>query len=241
MTMELLEEKRGVDRRNFIKGGAMAAGALGFAALAGCAPKDSAKDTSMASTAGEGWDDEADVVVIGLGGGMAAVLAAVDAGATVIGIEKGSAMGGNWAINTGVVFAPATDAMKNDGAIDERTGAEDTIDSAVDDWIRCAKGNCNPDLVRAVLTEEQSFINSLVADGVNVKTELCGMANAPIARGHYIVGDDGNRSGGGAFTNVLAERVNNTSAKILLDTTAKRLILDDAGNVRGVEVRRRQG
>lgn len=88
-------------------------------------------------------------------------------------------MGGNWAINTGVVFAPATDAMKNDGAIDERTGAEDTIDSAVDDWIRCAKGNCNPDLVRAVLTEEQSFINSLVADGVNVKTELCGMANAP--------------------------------------------------------------
>lgn len=53
----------------------MAAGALGFAALAGCAPKDSAKDTSMASTAGEGWDDEADVVVIGLGGGMAAVLA----------------------------------------------------------------------------------------------------------------------------------------------------------------------
>ncbi|BCS56145.1 hypothetical protein ADLECEL_00300 [Adlercreutzia equolifaciens subsp. celatus] len=237
MTMELLEEKRGVDRRNFIKGGAMAAGALGFAALAGCAPKDSAKDTSMASTAGEGWDDEADVVVIGLGGGMAAVLAAVDAGATVIGIEKGSAMGGNWAINTGVVFAPATDAMKNDGAIDERTGAEDTIDSAVDDWIRCAKGNCNPDLVRAVLTEEQSFINSLVADGVNVKTELCGMANAPIARGHYIVGDDGNRSGGGAFTNVLAERVNNTSAKILLDTTAKRLILDDAGNVRGVEVR----
>ena len=106
MTMELLEEKRGVDRRNFIKGGAMAAGALGFAALAGCAPKDSAKDTSMASTAGEGWDDEADVVVIGLGGGMAAVLAAVDAGATVIGIEKGSAMGGNWAINTGVVFAP---------------------------------------------------------------------------------------------------------------------------------------
>lgn len=161
MTMELLEEKRGVDRRNFIKGGAMAAGALGFAALAGCAPKDSAKDTSMASTAGEGWDDEADVVVIGLGGGMAAVLAVVDAGATVIGIEKGSAMGGNWAINTGVVFAPATDAMKNDGAIDERTGAEDTIDSAVDDWIRCAKGNCNPDLVRAVLTEEQSFINSL--------------------------------------------------------------------------------
>ena len=150
----------------------MAAGALGFAALAGCAPKDNAKDTAMASTDGEAWDDEADVVVIGLGGGMAAVLAAVEAGASVIGVEKGSAMGGNWAINTGVVFAPATDAMKNDGAIDDRTGDQDTIDSAIEDWIRCAKGDCSPDLVRAILTEEQAFINSLVAEGVNVKTEL---------------------------------------------------------------------
>lgn len=236
MAMESLEEKQGVDRRNFLKGGAMAAGALGFAALAGCAPKDNAKDTAMASTDGEAWDDEADVVVIGLGGGMAAVLVAVEAGASVIGVEKGSAMGGNWAINTGVVFAPATDAMKNDGAIDDRTGDQDTIDSAIEDWIRCAKGDCSPDLVRAILTEEQAFINSLVAEGVNVKTELCGMADAPIARGHYIVGDDGSRSSGGAFTNVLIERVNNTDAKIMLDTAAKRLVLDDAGNVKGVEV-----
>ena len=50
---------------------------------------------------------------------------------TVIGIEKLSMLGGNWAINSGIVFAPATDAMKAAGDKDERTGQEDTIESAV--------------------------------------------------------------------------------------------------------------
>ena len=190
----------------------------------------------MADTAAEDWDAEADVVVIGLGGGMAAVLAATQAGASVIGIDKGSAMGGNWAINTGVVFAPATDAMRQDGVVDERTGAEDTLESAVADWIRCAKGDCNPVLVEAVLAEERDFINGLMAEGVAVRTELCGMADAPVARGHYIVDADGNRQGGGAFTSVLVDRVNQSGATIMLDTAAKKLLFDDGLNVIGVEV-----
>lgn len=69
-----------------------------------------------------GWDDSADVVVVGLGGGLGAVLSAAEAGVTVIGIEKLSMLGGNWAINSGIVFAPATDAMKAAGDKDERTG-----------------------------------------------------------------------------------------------------------------------
>ncbi|MFR1167214.1 MAG: hypothetical protein ACLSDQ_06200 [Adlercreutzia equolifaciens] len=129
-------------------------------------------------------------------------------------------LGGNWAINSGIVFAPATDAMKAAGDKDERTGQEDTIESAVADWIRCSRGNGDPVLVEAILKEEQAFINSLVAAGVDVRTELCGMADAPIARGHYILDADGNRCSGGAFVNEVTKRIDQTDAKIMTDTEA---------------------
>lgn len=226
-----------VNRRSFLKGGLLAAGVASMGALAGCAAGQ--EGSAMAQTgsgASREWDATADVVVVGLSGGMGAVLSAIESGASVIGVEKGSNLGGNWAINTGVVFAPATDAMKQAGDVDERTGKEDTIEAALADWIRCTKGNCDEVLAEAILREEQAFINGLVAEGQPVKTELCGMADAPVARGHYLVDAQGNRQGGGAFTSILVDRVNQTDAVIMTDTMAKDLIFDENYNVIGVEV-----
>ncbi|MGV8083600.1 MAG: FAD-dependent oxidoreductase [Coriobacteriia bacterium] len=92
-----------LDRRDFLKGVAAAGGAAAFAGLAGCAPK--ADEGSKATTSEadpipaldppDTWDDEADVVVVGTGGGgLNATTYAAENGASVIAIEKGGQVGG---------------------------------------------------------------------------------------------------------------------------------------------------
>ena len=121
--MSTLNKEGTFDRRGFVKGSMAAAAIMRLGTLAACSP--TAKDESGVGRdplSETGWDDSADVVVVGLGGGLGAVLSAAEAGVTVIGIEKLSMLGGNWAINSGIVFAPATDAMMAAGDKDERTG-----------------------------------------------------------------------------------------------------------------------
>ena len=83
--------RNGVSRRSFVKSLGLGAAGLGAFALAGCAA-DGAKGSSSAS---DKWDHEADVVVVGTGtAGVAAAKTALDAGATVIMVEKEAGAGG---------------------------------------------------------------------------------------------------------------------------------------------------
>lgn len=118
-----MSKEHGLSRRGFLKGaGVVAAGAAG-ASLVGCAPK--AADGGAASTAASAtvdehiapgvratanlenaesiapesapsqWDKEADIVVVGAGGGgLAAALLARDKGCSVILVEKDATPGG---------------------------------------------------------------------------------------------------------------------------------------------------
>ena len=76
----------GISRRSFLKGAGLASAAAASAAIAGC--------TSPTATGGEAeggitWDREAEIVIVGYGGGGAVTaIEAVDAGATVLIIEK---------------------------------------------------------------------------------------------------------------------------------------------------------
>lgn len=118
-----LQDVSGISRRNFLRGG-IAAGAiaLGGAAVAGCAPSAQAADSEetapeneivarlvervpgadlpeaapiMPSEPPEAWDDEADVVVAGVGGGgIVAVAYLAQQGYSVIGVEKEGQVGG---------------------------------------------------------------------------------------------------------------------------------------------------
>jgi succinate dehydrogenase/fumarate reductase flavoprotein subunit len=94
-------ETKGLNRRDFIKTTAVGVGSV---ALAGIRPK-------TASPAGvpEKWDEEADVVIIGLGGaGTAAAIEAHDAGARVLVLEKMPGWGGNTAVSGGAFLTPKT-------------------------------------------------------------------------------------------------------------------------------------
>ena len=115
------EMDRGMDRRAFLKGALATAAASGAFALGGCAPAGSADASSDKEAAGANlvdhgvfksidmaeaepiapvdppatWDGEADIVVVGTGGGgLAAMNYAVDNGSTVIAIEKNAEIGG---------------------------------------------------------------------------------------------------------------------------------------------------
>lgn len=72
---------------------------------------------------GESWDEEADFVVVGSGGGaLAAALAAAGSGLSVIVLEKGSKLGGSTAMSGGILWLPGNPVLR-------RTGDADTIDA----------------------------------------------------------------------------------------------------------------
>ena len=147
-----------VDRRSFLKGGVVAAGAAAFAgALSACAPsapqETGAADETLATT-GEAWYGspadpatfdvvdtvDCEVLVCGLGaGGITAAAAAAEKGMNVIAIEKGAGHG----------------SIKSDiGVIGTRI---DTVEvdplQMLNEHTRYANGWCDPRVTRVWATE----------------------------------------------------------------------------------------
>lgn len=147
-----------LDRRSFLKGGVVAAGAAAFAgALSACAPsapqETGAADETLATT-GEAWYGspadpatfdvvdtvDCEVLVCGLGaGGITAAAAAAEKGMNVIAIEKGAGHG----------------SIKSDiGVIGTRI---DTVEvdplQILNEHTRYANGWCDPRVTRVWATE----------------------------------------------------------------------------------------
>lgn len=147
-----------LDRRSFLKGGVVAAGAAAFAgALSACAPsapqETGAADETLATT-GEAWYGspadpatfdvvdtvDCEVLVCGLGaGGITAAAAAAEKGMNVIAIEKGAGRG----------------SIKSDiGVIGTRI---DTVEvdplQMLNEHTRYANGWCDPRVTRVWATE----------------------------------------------------------------------------------------
>ena len=129
-----------VSRRNFLKGGVAVAGiAAAGAALGACSPKTEGSEEGGSSSsssseamstldmdlpdaapiapldAPQSWDDEADVVVVGMGGGgIAASLYAAEAGLKVISVDKEGTIGGATKHACGWFTLPGGSKMQND-------------------------------------------------------------------------------------------------------------------------------
>lgn len=183
------------------------------------------------------WDDSADVVVIGLGTGMAAVIGACEAGASVIALEKLGRVGGDWAINTGAVWAPATDAMKAMGGVSFSTGEEDTFEGAMAEWVVLSHGDLNRELAEAAMRNAQAFVNSVYNEGGHTFHIEAPSGKGDYPRAHYLLDEDGNQQHGNAWTSIVADRLEATGATLMMNTMATEILCDDNDDVVGVVAR----
>lgn len=87
------------------------------------------------------WTHKADVVVVGSGAaGLTAALAAADAGAAVLVLEKSDKVGGTTAVSGGVVWIPNNHRMREAKIADSR-------EDALRYMLRIADGRADPELI----------------------------------------------------------------------------------------------
>lgn len=153
----------GMGRRDFLKSaGIVGAAAFGAAALGGCSPQKMSDtgEKSGASTEDISWDTEADVVVVGGGGtGFATAIAAGEAGATVIVLEKSGICGGSTALSGGMIMAADTDLQKEQGWND------DTTERFARQQIAYGSGLTNEDIVREMCEQSPDHVKFMVELG----------------------------------------------------------------------------
>lgn len=111
----------------------------------------------------QSWDHEVDLVIVGSGGGgMVAALAAADAGASAIVLEKRDLIGGSTAMSGGVVWVPVNPLLAADGISDSYDAALAHFDAVVGDVGPCS----SPERRDAFLTSGPEMVTFLQRLGI---------------------------------------------------------------------------
>jgi 3-oxo-5alpha-steroid 4-dehydrogenase len=198
----------------------------------------------------DGWDVEADVVVVGFGAaGACAALEAAAAGADVLVLDRFGG-GGATALSGGVVYAGGgTPQQREAGVTDSPQAMFDYLSTEVGDVVTPAtlRAFClgSPAMLAWLEGHGVPFEGSLCPDKTSYPTnrhylyysgsELSARAVAPPApRGHRT---RGRGTSGGLLYARLARAVRASGSRVLAQTTAVALVTGDGGRVTGVECR----
>ena len=244
----------GMSRRSFLAGAAaFGAGAAAFG-LAGCQPN---KDAEAQGTATEATPDERtlskeaeqldyDVVVIGAGtSGTCAALAAAQAGAKTVIVEKTDLTGGQSNYSTFIVGAGT--ALQQDAGYDVTT---DELYAAHREYY---KGTCYLPLVRTIFDNASDTIDWLMGNGLGIiacPEGLSVQSNLPRNQevcGHMMTGPTRepqveNAATPGNFNGLYATYFEDCGGEIMLQTEAFKLLTDESGQkVTGVACERKDG
>ncbi|HOG08074.1 MAG: flavocytochrome c [Syntrophales bacterium] len=213
-----------VSRRQFMKtvGGAaavagMAVGGVGLGGQALAAPGKMPKK----------WDETYDVIVIGSGfAGLTAAIEARNGGALVTVIEKMVVPGGNSIINGGD-FAAAGNKLQKE------QGVQDSAELMLKDMLKAGSYLNHPELAK------------LVADGSNAALEWCQQyVGAQFARLNFHGGHSVKRAvqtvnaSGSELVNKMLAKAKELGIGVQTRTKLVRLVLNDAGRIVGIEVRK---
>lgn len=201
------------------------------------------------------WDDEADLVVVGLGGaGIAAALEGVENGLEVAALDR-FAQGGSTAANGGVIYAGGGTAIQKEAGVDDTKDAmlayleieegevisRETLERFVDgsaetiDWIMGHGGEFEGSYwpQKASYPPLDKFLyhpdNTLVA---RYREEI-----PPAPRGHRAFATNGDKAWGlgGFITRKLEAAALQRGLRLHKYAQATRLVQDETGRVIGVE------
>ncbi len=169
---------------------------------------------------------DTDVCVVGGGGsGLASAIAAVQAGANVIVLEKCGITGGSTNVSEGALNAVDPERQ-------EKQGIEDSIETFYTTTIEGGHNQGTPELVHYLTDNALDSVHWLESLGVEFKDE-CGSATGSLGeRSHYPATPSGN-----TYIRSFQKFIEDNADKITLlnDMQAKELITNDAGDVVGVK------
>ena len=167
-----------------------------------------------------------DVIVVGSGAaGLAAAVAAADAGASVLVVESEKRVGGSSRLSGGHFYAAGTSVQREAGVVG------DTADAMFEHYMTLAQWLVDPAVVRRYCDLSAPTLEWAMGLGVKyTKEALYASGVGSIPRGHPPEGE------GAEVINVLDRHRTNKGVDVVLDSRVTALVTDDEGRVTGVKI-----
>lgn len=174
-------------------------------------------------------DDEADVVVVGTGGaGLAAAVTALEAGTSVVVLDKMDIYGGNTNAGEGTLNAP-------DPARQDPMGIEDSVDKFYDDTFEGGDEKADPELVRILADNSTDAVYWMQGHGLIYEDAVFTAIGGKWQRGHAVKVQKNGQQGGSYYVSCLMDCVERLGGRVYVDAKVEELLTDADGKVCGVK------
>ena len=233
-----MDQHQTLSRRNFVK-----AASVGAAALAATSAATALADEAANA---ESWDEEADMVVIGLGAaGSAAAVTAIENGLSVAVVEHAGRGGGSTILSGGLLYMGGT-------KLQAELGVEDSADNMLAYVTKSAGLDADPDLVKIFCSGSGDLYDWCVDHGMTFDGTVDTEGHNVIAPAGVVLSYSGNEraweyeqvatpaprghspNGGGAGIFEPLEKTVEEKASVHYNTQGTGLVTDDAGAVVGI-------
>jgi fumarate reductase flavoprotein subunit len=167
-----------------------------------------------------------DVIVVGSGAaGLAAAVAAADAGASVLVVESEKRVGGSSRLSGGHFYAAGTSVQREAGVIG------DTADAMFEHYMTLAQSLVDPAVVRRYCDLSAPTLEWAIRLGVKYpKDALYASGVGSVPRGHPPEGE------GAEVINVLDGHRTHKGVDLVLDSRVTALVTNDEGRVTGIRI-----